>query len=73
MVISLRGGIDGLSVVVPHFEDNYRALRQSIAVPTNALIARDSQFGLHPAMGPLLPFWDANRLCCCQRGRSQDP
>lgn len=62
VVISLRGGVDGLSVVVPHFEDNYLALRKSIAVPTNALLARDSFFGLHPAMQPLLPFWNANRL-----------
>jgi len=66
VVISLRGGVDGLSVVVPHFEDNYRALRPGIAVPTESLLARDSSFGLHPEMAPLLPFWTTNKLAAVQ-------
>lgn len=58
VVVSLRGGFDGLSAVVPHGEPEYRNKRPTIAVPTNALLAADSLFGLHPAMAPLLPYWN---------------
>lgn len=58
VVISLRGGFDGLSAVVPHGEPDYLRQRPTIAIPTNALLAADSLFGLHPAMAPLLPYWN---------------
>ncbi len=62
VVISLRGGVDGMSVVVPHGDPAYKALRKSIEVPAGALLAPDSMFGLHPKLEPLLPFWDAKRM-----------
>ena len=58
VVVSLRGGFDGLSAIVPHGEPEYLQKRPSIAVPTNALLGADSLFGLHPAMAPLLPYWN---------------
>ncbi len=62
VVISLRGGVDGMSVVVPHGDPAYAGLRQGIAVPTSALLAKDTMFGLHPDLGPLQPFWGAGRM-----------
>jgi uncharacterized protein (DUF1501 family) len=53
VVISLRGGIDGLGVVVPHGDPGYYAARPGIAVNRAGLVARDDFFGLHPAMKPL--------------------
>src|SRR3954452_22757887 len=53
VVISLRGGIDGLGMVVPHGDPAYYTARPTIAVPQNALVAPDSMFGLHPQMQPL--------------------
>ena len=53
VVISLRGGIDGLGMVVPHGDPAYYTARPTIAVPQNALVAPDSMFGLHPQMKPL--------------------
>jgi uncharacterized protein (DUF1501 family) len=57
MVLSLRGGFDGLSAIVPWGDPHYRAARPDIAVPTSRLIAHDGPFGLHPALRPLLPLW----------------
>lgn len=59
VVVSLRGGADGLSIVVPHGDPGYAAARPRIAVPTQALLAKDAMFGLHPALQPLLPMWRA--------------
>jgi uncharacterized protein (DUF1501 family) len=59
VVLSLRGGADGLSLVVPHGDPAYAAARPRLAIPTETLIAKDSMFGLHPAFEPLLPMWQA--------------
>ncbi len=61
VVILLRGGIDGLNVVVPHQETDYYEIRPSIAVPypgePEGVIDLDGFFGLHPALSDLVPFW----------------
>ena len=53
VVISLRGGIDGLGLVVPHGDPAYYAARRTIALPAASLVAKDAMFGLHPQMKPL--------------------
>ena len=62
VVLSLRGGADMLSVVVPHGDPGYYAARPTIAVPKGALLHPDAMFGLHPAMAPLADMWKAGRL-----------
>ena len=62
VVLSLRGGIDGLGVVVPHGDPGYYAARPSIAVPREQLIAQDAMFGLHPALKPLEWMWTGGEL-----------
>ncbi len=59
VVVSLRGGMDGMSAIVPAGDANYYTLRPGIGVPVPATIALDSMFGLHPALAPLKPMWDA--------------
>ena len=62
VVLSLRGGSDGLSMVVPRNADDRArldALRPSIAVPDGSLVAADGSFGLHPEFAPLVPMWQA--------------
>lgn len=59
VVLSLRGGADGLSMVVPHGDSDYYAARPRIAVPASALLESDSTFGLHPAFAPLRAMWRA--------------
>ena len=62
VVLSLSGGADMLSLVVPHGDPGYYAARPTIAVPRGSLWGRDSFFGLHPALKPLQRWWDAKQL-----------
>jgi uncharacterized protein (DUF1501 family) len=64
-----RGAADALNVVVPHGEPAYYRMRPNIAIPRPALSAGaagavdlDGFFGLHPALAPLKPLWDAGVL-----------
>ena len=66
VVLSLRGAIDGLGVVVPHGDPAYAAARPGIGVPTSQLLATDPMFGLHPALAPLLPWWRSGRFAAVQ-------
>jgi uncharacterized protein (DUF1501 family) len=66
VVVSLRGGIDGLSVVVPYKEPNYYHSRPTSAVPEGALIMRNHTFGMNPALNPLRKFWRQGRLAAVQ-------
>jgi len=59
VVLSLRGGADGLSLVVPHGERAYAKARPTLAIPRGSLLAQDQMFGLHPKFAPLLPMWTA--------------
>ncbi|WP_210650786.1 DUF1501 domain-containing protein [Nocardioides sp. SYSU D00065] len=62
VLLSLRGAADGLSLVVPHADPAYYAARPRIGIPHTALLAPDAMFGLHPALAPLLPMWNAGTL-----------
>ncbi|QYJ03335.1 DUF1501 domain-containing protein [Nocardioides panacisoli] len=62
VVLSMRGAVDGMSLVVPHGDPVYAAARPTIAVPGEQLLASDGFFGLHPHLAPLLPLWDAGRV-----------
>ncbi len=66
VVLSLRGGVDGLGVVVPHGDPGYYKVRPSTSVPAASLVCADAMFGLHPMMAPLAPLWDAGELAAVQ-------
>ena len=62
VVIFLRGGADGLNLVVPFGDPHYRRMRPSIAIgdPAQAggAIDLDGRFGLHPRLAALKPLFD---------------
>ncbi|MFT4262865.1 MAG: DUF1501 domain-containing protein [Nocardioides sp.] len=62
VVLSLRGAIDGMGVVVPHGDATYYAKRPVIAIPQAKLICADSMFGLHPALTPLQKYWTSGEF-----------
>lgn len=71
VVIFLRGGADGLNIVVPHAEDDYYRARPALAISrpndrsTNAedrCLDLDGFFGFHPAMAPLLTVFKEGKL-----------
>ncbi|HEU5109349.1 MAG TPA: hypothetical protein VFT95_12460, partial [Micromonosporaceae bacterium] len=66
VVLSLRGGFDGLSAVVPHGDPEYYKARPGIGVPRSQLLGGDAMFGLHPALAPLLPLWRGGNLAAVQ-------
>jgi uncharacterized protein (DUF1501 family) len=77
VVIFLRGGADGLNMVVPHGEAEYYAQRTSIAIATpgkeQGALDLDGFFGLHPALDGLKEIWDAKQLVCIHACGSPDP
>ena len=61
VVMSLRGGADGMSLVVPHGDPNYAILRPRIKVE-GTLLGADEMFGLHPKFEPLRDLWEGNHV-----------
>ena len=73
VVIFQRGACDGLNVVVPFREQNYYALRPSIAIAPHDVLDLDGSFGLHPAMASMKPLYDAGHLAIVHAVGSPDP
>jgi uncharacterized protein (DUF1501 family) len=78
VAIFQRGAVDGLNMVVPFGEPRYYGLRPSIAIPKpdgtpNSAVDLDGFFGLHPALAPLKPMFDAQHLAIVDAVGSPDP
>ena len=77
IVVFMRGAVDGLSLVVPHTEANYYRLRPAIAIgkpgSADGVFDLDGRFGLHPALAPLMPFWQQGSLAFVHAAGSPDP
>ncbi len=80
VAIFQRGACDGLNIVVPFGEKRYYELRPTIAVPKpsasspeDSAIDFDGFFGLHPALAPLKPLYDAKHLAIVNPAGSPDP
>lgn len=71
-----RGAVDGLNMVVPHGDRFYYRERPRIAIPqpgkTGGAIDLDGHFGLHPALGPLEPFYRDGSLAVVHAVGSPD-
>ncbi|CAN5767407.1 DUF1501 domain-containing protein [soil metagenome] len=63
VVLFLRGGADGLNLVVPHGDPGYYDLRKTIAIARPSVAADtsaldlDGFFALHPRLKPLMPHF----------------
>jgi uncharacterized protein (DUF1501 family) len=77
VIVRLRGGADGLSLLPPYGDWRYRLARPTIALPSpgtepRAAIDLDGFFGVHPALAPILPLFDARQIdvwpACCVPG-----
>ncbi|SDE60649.1 DUF1501 domain-containing protein [Auraticoccus monumenti] len=62
VVLSLRGGFDGLSAVAPVADAAYVKARPTIGLQQSQALMLDRTFGLHPSLKALKPFWDAKSL-----------
>lgn len=61
-----RGAADGLNALVPYGDGDYYSQRSTIAVPApgnaGGAVDLDGFYGLHPALAPLEPVFDAGDL-----------
>ncbi|MEL6906558.1 MAG: DUF1501 domain-containing protein, partial [Planctomycetota bacterium] len=62
VLVFLRGGMDGLNLLVPYGDPDYARLRPGIGIPApgsrqGAAVDLDGFFGLHPAAAPLAPLF----------------
>ncbi len=78
VAIFQRGAVDGLNVVVPFGEKQYYGLRPNLAIPKpdrteDSAIDLDGFFGLHPALAPLKPIYDAGHMAVVHAVGSPDP
>jgi uncharacterized protein (DUF1501 family) len=73
VVLSLRGGCDGLSMVVPYGDKHYIQLRPTIAIPPSTLLQTNSMFGLHPNLAPLVPMWKSGKMAAVHAVGSPTP
>jgi uncharacterized protein (DUF1501 family) len=77
VVLFQRGGMDGLSAVVPFRERSYYAFRPTIGIsePSRGegrAIALDDSFAFHPSLAPLKPLFDQNVLAVVDAAGSPD-
>jgi uncharacterized protein (DUF1501 family) len=62
VVLSLHGGVDGLSVIPPVGDPAYAGLRPTIGIPSSLALPLGGIFGMHPALAPIKPLYDAGKL-----------
>jgi uncharacterized protein (DUF1501 family) len=70
VALFLRGGADGLNLIVPHGDPNYTQIRKSIALPGPGVVSDQSQkvidldgfFGLHPRLAALAPLFASGAM-----------
>lgn len=79
VAVFLRGGADGLNIVVPHGDEAYYAHRPTIAIPRpddikaqRRALDLDGFFGLHPALEPLHAIYSAGGLALVHATGSPD-
>lgn len=72
VVLFQRGAADGLNIVVAYREQNYYAMRPTIAIKQNEVIDLDGFFGLHPAMAAFKPLYDQGHLAIIPAAGSPD-
>ena len=66
VVIQLGGGNDGLNTVVPYADPTYYQARPTIAVAKGDMLPLSDAVGLHPALAPLKPAYDAGGIAVVQ-------
>ena len=73
IALYLRGGADGLHLVVPNGDPGYYTSRPTIQVPRDSQLALDGFFGLNPVLAPLLPLYQTGALAFVHAVGSPDP
>ena len=62
VLIELKGGNDGLNMLVPYTEDRYYRLRPNLSVKRGEHLQLTESLGFNPQMQPLMETWKQNEL-----------
>ncbi len=62
LVIHLAGGNDALNTVVPYRSTSYYRARPTIHIARDKVCRLNEEYGLHPALAPLLPMFRKGSL-----------
>lgn len=79
IVVFLRGGADGLNMIVPHGDDMYYELRPLLGIPRpddnraeGRVLDLDGFYGLHPSLAVLQEIYNEGDLAFVHAAGSQD-
>ncbi|MGB9222391.1 DUF1501 domain-containing protein [Mycobacterium sp.] len=62
VIVTLYGGNDGISTVIPYADNAYHDARPDLAYAPSEVLHLDDQLGLNPAMRGLAQLWNQRQL-----------
>src|SRR6266568_4054897 len=62
VVLQLTGGNDALNTIIPYGDGTYYDNRRTVRIAQSDVLPIDNQFGFHPAMRAIKPFWDGGKM-----------
>ncbi|MHA3772229.1 DUF1501 domain-containing protein [Verrucomicrobiota bacterium sgz303538] len=72
VVVFLRGGADGLSLVAPLEDDGYYSARPRLGIAKKEAVPLDGFFGMHPLLRDLESAWKEGDLAIVHGAGSED-
>src|SRR5215212_5832537 len=62
VVLQLTGGNDAINTVVPFSNSLYYDNRKNVRINAEDVLKIDTDYGFHPSMAALKPFWDNGKM-----------
>jgi uncharacterized protein (DUF1501 family) len=62
VVLQLTGGNDALNTLVPYGNPLYYDQRSTVCISEEQVLPIDGDYGFHPSMAALKPFWDQGKM-----------
>src|SRR6478672_10122097 len=73
VVLQLTGGNDPLNTLIPYSNPLYYDNRPTVRIDEQDVLKIDDQYGFHPSMAALKPFWDQGKLAIINGVGFPDP
>src|SRR5688572_13710709 len=73
VVLQLTGGNDPLNTVVPYTNPLYYDSRPKVHVKAEDVLPIGDQYGFHPSMAAIKPFWDSGKMAIIAGTGYEDP